>query len=169
LELPDVPEPTTPSGSIAAKSFPGIVLDDSQAELSGHWSRSTNFQPHVETGYIYCGEKDSQSDGHGKTTATFRFKVPKSDRYQLLFAYSAHESRAKNIPLTISSGNYRESFRVDQTVPMPSGKHFRPVATIELSAETESVIQITNSKTSGFVILDALQLLPVESKSPTEE
>ncbi|KLU06155.1 secreted protein-putative xanthan lyase -likeprotein [Rhodopirellula islandica] len=169
LELPDVPEPTTPSGTIAATSLPGMVLDDSQAELSGNWSHSTNFKPHVETGYMYCGEKDSQSKGDGNTTATFRFRVPKSGRYEVRMAYSAHESRAKNVPLSISTGDSHTSFHVDQTLPLPSGKHFRPVATVALSAETESVIQITNAETSGFVILDAVQLLPVESKSVTEE
>ncbi|WDQ16702.1 FAD-dependent oxidoreductase [Rhodopirellula sp. P2] len=169
LELPDVPEPTAPRGAIAAKSLPGIVLDDSRAELSGNWSGSTNFQPHIETGYIYCGEKDSESKGDGNTTASFRFKVPKSGRYEVLMAYSAHESRAKKVPLTVSTGDSQLSFQVDQTIPLPPGEHFRSVATVALSTETESVIRITNADTSGFVIVDALQLLPVESKSVTEE
>jgi len=32
-------------------------------------------------------------------------------------------------------------------------------------ADTETVIQITNSNTVGFVILDALQLLPIKQES----
>ncbi len=168
LELPDISELLTRKDSISAKTLPGIVLDDAQAKLSGTWSRSTNFQPYIEAGYIYCGEKDSKSKGDGKATATFRFKVPKSGRYQLLMAYSAHESRAKNIPMTVSSGADKRTIVVDQTKPLPSGKHFRPVATVVLRADMENVIQITNANTTGFVILDALQLLPVESKPNTK-
>ncbi|EMB17525.1 FAD-dependent oxidoreductase [Rhodopirellula europaea] len=168
LQLPEVPEPATQSESIDKNSLPGIVLDDSQAKRTGHWSRSTNFKPHIGTGYLYCGEKDSRAKGDGNTTATFHFRVPKSGRYQVLMAYSAHESRSKNVPLTISSGDEQVSFHVDQTIPMPSGKHFRSIGTVALSAETETIIRITNADTSGFVILDAVQLLPVEAGATTE-
>jgi hypothetical protein len=51
---------------------------------------------------------------------------------------------------------------VDQTLPLPDGKHFRPIGAVELKANTETVIPITNADTAGFVILDALQLLPIE-------
>ena len=164
LELPEVSDAPPSDGSIPAKSLPGIVLDDSQAKLTGNWSRSTNFKPHIESGYVFSGEKGLASNGDGKATATFRFEVPKSGRYQLLMAYSAHETRAKNVPLSVSSGSHRKDFAVDQTVLLPDGKYFRPIDTVDLDADTETVIQITNSNTVGFVILDALQLLPIKQE-----
>lgn len=54
---------------------------------------------------------------------------------------------------------------VDQTVSLPKGKHFRPIDTVELVADTETTIQITNSGTVGFVIVDALQLLRIKQES----
>ncbi len=36
---------------------------------------------------------------------------------------------------------------------------------VDLVADTETIIQITNSNAVGFVILDALQLLPVDQES----
>jgi hypothetical protein len=162
LKLPDVFESPSTDGSIAAKTLPGIVLDDASAKLTGNWSRSTNFKPYIENGYVFSGEKDSKTNGDGKATATFRFKAPKSGRYQVLMAYSAHESRAKNVPVTVSSGTHTQTLIVDQTRPLPSGKHFRPIDTVDLSANVETTITITNADTNGFVILDALQLLPVE-------
>jgi hypothetical protein len=165
LELPEISDVPPSDGSISAKSLPGIVLDDSQAKLTGNWSRSTNFKPHIESGYVFSGEKGSTSKGDGKATATFRFQVPKSGRYQLLMAYSAHETRAKNVPVSVSSGSQHKDFVVDQTVSLPKDKHFRPIGTVELAADTEATIQITNSNTVGFVILDALQLLPIKDES----
>ena len=169
LELPDVSKLPSAGSSIAAKMLPGIVLDDMQAKLTGNWSRSTNFKPYIESGYVFSGEKDSTSKGDGKSTATFRFKAPKSGRYQLLMAYSAHETRAKNVPVTVSSGTHRESIAVDQTSPLPDGKAFRAIGTVDLKANAETVVQITNADTIGFVILDALQLLPVKPKMKTNE
>lgn len=168
LELPNVVDLPPTNGSIAAKTLPGIVLDDAHAKLSGSWSRSTTFKPYIENGYVFCGEKDSKTKGDGKTTATFRFKVPKSGRYQVLMAYSAHETRAQNVPVTISSGTHRKNIVVDQTAPLPEGKRFRPIDMVDLNADTETVIQVTNADTTGFVILDALQLLPVKRKSNTK-
>jgi hypothetical protein len=169
LELPEVSDAPPSDGSIPAKSLSGIVLDDSQAQLTGNWSRSTNFKPHIESGYVFSGERGSTSKGDGKATATFRIEVPKSGRYQLLMAYSAHETRAKNVPVSVSSGSQRKDFVVDQTVSLPKGKHFRPIDTVDLVADTETIIQITNSNTAGFVILDALQLLPVKDESESYE
>ncbi len=162
LELPHASETPSADGSIAAKLLPGIVLDDKQAKLIGKWSRSTNFKPYIDGGYVFNGEKDSKSKGDGKATATFRFKAPKSGRYQLLMAYSAHETRAEKIPVTVTSGPHKRGIQVDQTVPLPNGEHFRPIGVVALTADTETVIQITNADATGFVIIDALQLLPAE-------
>ena len=120
------------SGSINPKSLPGIVLDDTQAKLTGNWSRSTNFKPHIERGYVFSGDRGSTSKGDGKATATFRFEVPKSGRYQLLMAYSAHETRARNVPVTVSSGTHLKAIEVDQSVPLPAGKSFRAIGTADL-------------------------------------
>ena len=43
------------------------------------------------------------------------------------------------------------------------------IGTVDLEADTETIIQVTNSDTVGFVILDALQLLPVKPKLKTNE
>ena len=94
--------------------------------------------------------------------AVFRFKAPQSGRYQILLAYSAHETRAKNVPLTVSSGTEKTTLVVDQTKALPQGKQFRPLGIVDLEGNTETTITMTNDKTNGFVILDALQLLPVK-------
>jgi hypothetical protein len=160
LEFPDVSESLTPTDSIAAKTLPGIVLDDTCAKLTGDWSRSTNFKPHIGSGYVFSGEKDSISKGNAKATATFRFKVPNSGEYQLLMAYSAHETRATNVPVIITNGSHEKQFTVDQTQPPPSGQHFRRVGNIQLESGVETIITINNKETAGFVVVDALQLLP---------
>ena len=178
-DLPDLPETPAPrvirsvsdasSGPINPKSLPGVVLDDANAKLKGNWSHSTNFTPHIGHGYIYSGKSGDRTKGDGSSTATFTFKAPKTGRYQLLMAYSSHETRAKNVPVTVSSGPHRKDIVVDQTVPLPRGKHFRQIDMVDLEADVETVIQITNSNTVGFVILDALQLILGKQESKSNE
>lgn len=162
LALPDVSKLPPTDGSIDPKTLPGTVLDDSTATLTGTWSRSTNFKPFIGSGYIFSGEKNSEAKGDGRSTAMFRVKVPKSGQYQLLIAYSAHETRANNVPVIVTSGDHEKAFTVDQTQPLPPGKHFTPVGNVALESGVETTISVSNRQTVGFVIVDALQLLPTE-------
>lgn len=154
------PEAAREDGFIPVKSLAGIVLDDADAVLAGKWTRSTNFKPSIGSGYVVSGEKDAHSDG--KATAMFRFKAPKSGEYKVLIAYSAHETRAKNVPVLVTSGTRETKLAVDQTRPLPAGGQFQLVGTAVLAADVETTITIQTTDTTGFVILDAVQLLPVE-------
>ncbi len=155
-ELPDLPLQPPAAVSIDRKSLPGIVLDDELAELRGEWSRSTNFKPHVGKGYRH---DDRRGDGHSQ--AVFRFRAPKSGEYELRMAYSAHETRTREAPVTVKSGSHAATFKVDQTAPLPAGQPFRAIGRCQLDASAETTITISNTGTDGFVILDAIQVLPV--------
>jgi hypothetical protein len=157
LDLPVLAElPPEPKGamSIDPKTLPGIVLDDKQAELKGEWSHSSGFKPHIGTGYLHDDKR-----GDGESVAVFRFKAPETARYDLRMAYSAHETRATKVPLTIQNGKTVVELFVDQTQPLPAGEAFRSIDKVELQKDLETTITIRNADTDGFVILDALQLV----------
>ena len=94
--------------------------------------------------------------------ASFRFTPAKSGRYELRMAYSAHATRASNVPLVVQSGKHQTKLSIDQRVDLPSGKLFRPIGTVDLTANMETVITMSNANTDGFVILDAFQLIRQE-------
>jgi hypothetical protein len=157
LDLPVLAEvPPEPKGamSIDPKTLPGIVLDDAQAELKGAWSRSSNFKPHIGTGYLH-----DDSRGDGECVAVFRVRVPQTGRYDLRMAYSAHETRAAKVPLTIQTGDETVGLLVDQTQPLPAGEAFRSIGRVKLQKGLETTITLRNAGTDGFVILDALRLV----------
>lgn len=151
--LADLPPEPQGAMNIDPKTLPGIVLDDKQAELKGEWSHSSGFKPHIGTGYLH---DDKRADG--QSIAIFRFKSPKPGKYDLRMAYSAHETRATKVPVTIESIGRKTEIIVDQTKPLPVGDAFRSIGSVELDGDT--TITVRNTDTDGFVILDALQLLP---------
>ena len=155
LDLPVLPDPPTAQKSginVDPKSLPGFVLDDSQADFKGTWSHSSGFKPHVGDGY-----KHDEQRADGESIVVFRFSAPSRGRYELRMAYSAHETRATNVPVTIESGGRTTVFKVNQRVRMNAGEVFRSIGQVELDGDC--VITIKNSGTDGFVIVDALQLL----------
>lgn len=152
--LADLPPEPAGAISIDPKTLTGIVLDDSAAELTGSWSRSSSFKPHIGTGYLH---DDRRSDG--QSIATFRFKATTSGQYDLRMAYSAHETRTTKLPILIRSGSHETKLTVDQTVPLAPGESFRSIGKVELEAGVESTLTLSNTGTEGFVILDAFQLV----------
>ena len=158
LELPvlsELPKERNGGTGVDIGNLPGIVLDDSQAELQGAWSRSSNFKPHIGAGYLH-----DERRGDGQSAALFRLRVEEDGLYEVRMAYSAHETRAKNVPLQVQNGPDTFDFFVDQTKPVPAETPFRSLGTIRLLKRFETKITLRNTGTDGFVILDALQLVP---------
>ena len=141
--------------SIDPKTLPGVVFDDAEADLKGTWKPSSGFKPYVGNGYVH---DDKLSDGQSQ--ATFRTKSLKPGHYDLRMAYSPHPTRATNVPVTITSGGKTTTITVDQTKPLPPGEALRTVGSVEIQNEGETVITVINKDTDGFVILDALELVP---------
>jgi hypothetical protein len=135
----------------------GIVLDDPDAELAGTWTPSTSVTPFQGEGYRYAGAAGTPNDG--SAVATFRFTAPEAGTYRFKIAYSPDPSRASNVPVTVTSGTHVSNFSVDQTVARPPESVMREIGTVQLVADQESLITIGTAGTTGFVILDAVQLV----------
>jgi len=158
LDLPSLPPPTPKvSGAVSVdpKSLPGLVLDDEQASLSGAWEHSANFKPHIGRGYIHDGQRSD-----GLSMATFRLVAPADGEFEVRMSYSAHATRTKRLPVTLSDGTAEQNLFVDQTIPLPSGEYFRTVGRVGLSRGTSYTLTITNKNTEGFAIVDAIQIIP---------
>lgn len=160
LELPEIIETPPEASGIKPETLPGIVLDDRDAQFQGEWSHSTNFKPHIGSGYRFTGMPGYKVGGDDQASATFAFKAEKSGEYQLLISYSAHETRAKSVPIRVVSGKNESTFVVDQTLPLPPGQAFRQIGKVHLESQTETTITLTDKDTEGFVIVDAIQLIP---------
>jgi len=159
LELPGASAPQTTNqrggSAIDPASLPGIVLDDRDAQLSDAWDRSTNFRPFLGSGYIHDNNR-----ADGRSVATFRFTPTQAGRYEVRMAYSAHPTRATNVPVRVQQGGQAVTLHINQRTAIPSGSVFRPFGGVELVADQECVITVSNAGTDGFVILDGLQLVP---------
>lgn len=161
LDLPVLPPlPPEPAKviNIDPKTLPGLVLDDEQAELKGLWSRSSNFKPHIGSGYLHDDKR-----GDGQSAAIFHTQVPTAGTYEVRMAYSPHATRATQVPVVVDYAGQQTRFNADQTQPLPAGESFQTLGTVKLPAKTGITITVNNTGTQGFVILDALQLLPVKA------
>ncbi len=137
---------------IDAAKLPGLVIDNSDAKLTGDWTHSTSTGGFVGADYIH-----DNNTAKGSCRAEFTFKIPKSGKYDVRIAYTLNPNRAKNVPVTIGSGEGDKTVKLNQHDATKEG--FRSVGVFAFDASKPAKITISNADTDGYVIVDAVQLV----------
>ncbi|MHC4375043.1 MAG: FAD-dependent oxidoreductase [Planctomycetota bacterium] len=156
------------SGAVRARttgldpaSIPGLVFDDAEAEFEGPWAESTSSAEFVAAGYRHDGQTG------GGRRAHFDIEAP-AGHWRLELGQPAHDNRATNVRVLVRGGEVAIETNVDQRAGAP-GVTWREVAQLDLKAPTELRVTIDNEGADGYVIVDALRLIPWnEAKADTD-
>lgn len=89
-------------------------------------------------------------------------KVPKSGKYEVRFAYATAPNRATNVPVKVESADGAKTFTVNQKLVPDLDKAFVSLGVLRFTVEQGAVVTVTTENTDGYVVADAVQLLPVE-------
>ncbi|MCU0716103.1 MAG: FAD-dependent oxidoreductase [Pirellula sp.] len=141
---------------IAVASLKGIVVDNKQATLTGHWASSRSTKPWVGVDYLH--DADAKVP---ESTAEFATKEPLRGRYRVRMAYSAGGNRTRNVAVEIHHAAGVATVTVDQT-KAPTEKPWVDLGEFTFNGRSVGKVKITNAGTSGHVVIDAFQWLPVE-------
>lgn len=147
------PRPTPP---INPKMLSGIVIDDRDAELTGPWQRSTSVGGFVAQGYLH-----DNNENKGAMRAVLTPEIAEPGRYEVRLYYTPHGNRATNVPVTVEHADGETTVRVNQRTA-PQSDHSDVLGTFRLTPDSPARIVISNAETDGYVIVDAIQLLPAD-------
>jgi hypothetical protein len=146
------------AGAIDPKKLPGVVVDDADAELKGFASVSTSISPFVGTGYRHDGNTD-----RGKQTAVFTPDLPSAGKYEVRLAYTANPNRATNVPVSVRFADGTGlTTKIDQRKKPPLDGLWVSLGTHEFAKGKSGSVTVTNADADGFVVIDAVQFLPVK-------
>jgi hypothetical protein len=146
-----------PETGIRVADLPGLVVDESQAKLIGRWTSGDGLKGYVGFGYHYASA-DSGAE------ARFTLKPPKSGDYRVRLSWLPHENRGSTVPVEILRGdNVLFKTNINMKKP-PSESGFAELTKLRLQAGESVVVRLLSEGAGGFVHVDAVQLLPVESK-----
>jgi len=148
------PQRTTTSG-IDPTSLPGLVLDDDAAEKRGNWASSSSVGGFV--GAVYLHDNNQQK---GQLSATYKFALKQPGLYDVRIAYTANPNRATNVPITIEHAAGKSDVTLNERTAPDIDKTFRSVGTF--SFRDDATVVISNADTDGYVVIDAVQLLPLQ-------
>lgn len=148
---PRSPRPET----IHPAQLPGIVLDDESLVKNGEWLPSTSVSPFVGQSYWH--------DGHeGKKTARFATKLKAAGLYEVRFSYTANSNRATNVAVTVSHAAGESTVKVNEQLIPPIDRIFVSLGRFRFDSGREAAVSITNSGADGYVVVDAIQFVPVK-------
>ena len=145
------PRPVPP---IDISKLPGRVWDNRDAKLSGDWQTSRSVSGYVADGYLHDSNRDK-----GRSQAVFRITVKKAGRYEVRISYTPNPNRATNVPVTVSSAEAARTVRVNQKL-RPKYEGFHSLGLFRFESEQPGSVTISNKGTNGYVIVDAVQVIP---------
>ncbi len=140
--------------NIKARSLPGIVLDDRDAEIVGEWSRSSAARS-LEDGYLHDGNANK-----GKARVAWRPKIPAAGEYEIFLLYPPLANRASNVPVTIAvQGGASKTVKVNEKAATKDNA--TSLGRFKLPAGKLTTVTIFNEGTDGYVVADGVQLVRV--------
>jgi FAD dependent oxidoreductase len=141
---------------VDAAKLPGIILDDSTAKLTGEWEKTNSLPGYVNVGYLH----DSNAE-QGSKQVTFQTKLEQPQKMEVRMAYIPNPNRATNVKVDIHTATGVSTVIVNQKLkPEHTEGFFKSLGTFMFDKEV--VIVIHNEKANGFVVVDAMQLLPIK-------
>ncbi|MEZ6070075.1 MAG: FAD-dependent oxidoreductase [Pirellulales bacterium] len=156
LTAPELEKAAAARG-VDVRSLAGSAVDDDRAERTGSWTQSTSSLRYVGHGYRHDG-----NGGSGNSRALFSAELPQPGRYEVRLAYTPHSNRASNVPVVVSHAGGQAQVTVNQRATPPIDGTFISLGTYDFTADTEAAVTLSNKNTDGYVIIDAVQWLPVE-------
>jgi FAD dependent oxidoreductase len=146
--------PKTTRG-VDPKTIKGIVMDDTEAKVTGTWTESAAAKSFLGDGYSHDGNTKD-----GKCSLRFEPKLTKPGKYRLMLASPPNSNRATNAPVEVQYAGGVKKFKVDLRSPKP-GEGLFWIDLGEYECGNDTAITISNTGTDGYVVVDGVRWVPV--------
>ncbi|QDS91573.1 Xanthan lyase precursor [Roseimaritima multifibrata] len=146
-----------------AADLPGIAMDDTDAEFTGDWIQSSGQPSLIGVSYRHDGNTN-----RGQKSATFTPAIPRDGRYEVRLLYTEHANRSTKTKVTIRSLGGDQVVYVDQQQAALVDELPRSLGFFRFKQGTSGQIVISNEAADGYVVVDGIQLVPVESLRDSE-
>lgn len=145
--------------SIAAEAVGGpvgIVVDDGEASYTGSWVASTKQKAWFGPSY-----RHDNNQGQGVKSVTFSATIAEAGEYEVRLIYVATSNRATAVPVTVGSADGDKILKINQREEGLERGVPRSLGTFRYTAGMKATVTVSNKDADGFVVVDAVQWIPV--------
>jgi len=143
--------------TISRAKLEGIVVDDAQLRGGKDCIERRSVSPFVGNGY-----RHDDNDRKGRLVARFETGRLRSGIYEVRVSYTSHPNRATDVAVTVTHAGGDFATKLNQRRDPPIGGLFRSLGKFRFEKGRKATVVISNRGTDGYVIIDAVQWLPVE-------
>lgn len=138
----------------------GVIYDEADAEKVGEWEFSDYSKNMLGDGYIH-----DKKESKGEKKIVFRASLPENGLYEVRLSYNGDERYANNVPITVEGWGKVDQVVLDQTKKAEVAGLFQPIGRFKFEKGGRANVIVETKGTTGYVIIDAIQFIPVEDIS----
>lgn len=142
-----------PAGDLPAEEGE-IIFDNSDAEMKGTWHSSTRYPGFHGVDYLHDG-----NEGKGEKSICFTLDLPKSGTWEVFTRWNTPAPRAAKVPVEIVHADGLAALEIDQR---EDGNQWNRLGAFRFETGTAASVTFRNRDTTGYVIADAVRLVPKE-------
>jgi hypothetical protein len=139
-----------------ASAASGTIVDDEGAAFTGEWIKSSKQPALVGEAYRHDNNREQ-----GQKSARFALELPEAGEYEVRLIYVATNNRATNVPVTIVSADGEHTVTVNQREDVLVNGVPRALGVYKFAGSRRASVTVSNTGTDGFVVVDAVQFVPV--------
>ena len=140
----------------------GITVDDTEAERTGPWRKSTRRSNHVGAHYLADDNKNT-----GAYAITWKATLPKPGTYEVRVSFGGGEGLARKAPYRVRHAEGETRLAIDQSqMPTIRGLWF-PLGRFTFGSTAE--VSLSNKDAQGWVIADAVQFVHVDDLEENQD
>ena len=152
-----------------SKNFAGVVVDNTEAERTGPWRKSTHRPNRVGDHYL------ATDKGKGPYSISWTATLPKPGKYELRVSFGGGAGLATTAPYSVYHAEGETRLIVDQTVKPTIGGLWYPIGQFTFSPSDADQISakgqmspvvakvlLTDRDAGGHVIADAVQFVHLD-------
>ena len=153
-----------PARKVGKVQSVGTTVDDTEAERTGPWRKSTRRSNHVGAHYLADDNKNT-----GAYAITWKATLPKSGTYEVRVSFGGGEGLARKAPYRVRHAEGETRLTIDQSQKPTIQGLWYPLGRFTFGSsgddpKTEPVVaevSMSNKDAKGWVIADAVQFVHV--------
>lgn len=133
----------------------GTTVDDTEAERTGSWRKSTRRSNHVGDHYLADDNKNT-----GDYAITWKAKLPKPGTYEVRVSFGGGEGLARTAPYRVRHAEGETDLSINQRQKPTIQGLWYPLGRFTFDRAAE--VSLSNKDAGGWVIADAVQFVHID-------
>ena len=147
----------TRGNGIDPDSLNGVVIDGKEVKFVGEWVESSSLRPFVGSSYFH-----DENGGKGMRSAQFPFQAPNDGLHEIMVAFVPSANRAGKVRYEIKHDKGLVKVVLDQRKKGDREKIWHSLGSFVFQKDKPYSVSVHNEGTEGYVIADAVQVIPLD-------